>query len=889
MDSDRWQRIQELFQGAADLSAPERESYLKLHCGDDRQLRAEVQALLAEDSQSAGLLDQPVIEVARQLIGEGAGVLPSPKQFGPYHVVRVLGEGGMGVVYLAEREDLGRQVAIKVLRDAWLSPSRRERFLNERRMLAQLNHPSIGRLYDADALPDGTPWFVMEYVEGVALTEYCRRQGCSLRERLELLRAVIEAVQYAHQNAVIHRDLKPSNILVRSDGTVRLLDFGIAKHIEGLEAPAKRTMTGLRLMTPAYASPEQIRGEPVGVQTDVYSLGVVLYELLTGGLPYDLSNRTPGEAEKAVVQEEPRKPSAVVLESAEQDGAALASRSAWADLDVMCLTAIHKDIKRRYQSAEAFIRDIDHYLAGQPLEARPDTVGYRLNKFVRRNRKAVATGAISLVLAVGLTVFFMMRLGKARDAAVQETARAQRIQSFMLTLFQGGDAAEGPAENLRVVTILGRGVQEARSLNADPAVQADLFETLGGIYEKLGRFDEADSLLRSALSVRKSLYGDDDAEVAKSLTALAVLRADQARLGEAEKLAREGLAMSRRHLPPNDPRVAKATFALGKVLEDRGAYKQAIPVFLRAAKIQSTSAGNRRGLAATLSELANTEFYAGHLDASERLNRQVLTMHRQLYGNGHPLVADTLINLGAIEFERGDDAAAEKFDRQALAIDESWYGKNDAETASAMTILGRTLVAEHRYDEAEALLKRALAIQERVYGPVHPRVASALDDLGHIAESRGELNEAEADFRRMAQIYRSVYGRKHYLIGIALSNLGSVYVRCGQYSRAERLFRQSIEIFTETLSPNHLNTGIARIKLGHVLELERRYAEAKAESLAGYDIVVKQTSPSINWLQSARHDLVSECDALDQPWQAAKFRIDLAKIGNHSSTVAAKY
>jgi serine/threonine protein kinase/tetratricopeptide (TPR) repeat protein len=892
MDSARWDRVQELFHQAVELPEGERRGFLQSQCGEDEALVGDVLALVEEDSRGSSLLDRNMAEVAHQLVGEARQPLPNVKEFGPYRIREVLGEGGMGIVYLAVREDLGSLVALKVLRDAWLSPARRERFFNERRMLAQLNHPFIARLYDADALPDGTPWFVMEYVEGVALTEYCRRHARSIPERLELLRAVGEAVQYAHQNAVIHRDLKPSNILVRNDGTVRLLDFGIAKQLESLDVPAERTLTGLRLMTPAYASPEQIRGEPVGIQTDVYSLGVILYELLAGRPPFDLSNRTPGEAERILIHEEPKKPSAAALQTPAQPGvnppAPSASRSAWADLDVLCLTAMHKDPQRRYQSVEALIRDIDHYLKSEPLEARPDTVGYRVGKFVSRNARAVSAAALGFALVVGLVVFFMVRLTRARNAALEETARTRRIQQFMLTLFQGGDAAAGPAENLRVVSLLDRGVEEARGLDKEPAVQAELYATLGSIYEKLGRFDQADKLLRSALVERRSLYGPDNAQVAKSLVALGLLRADQAKYEEAERLARQGLGMSKRSLPPNDPAVARATFALGTVLEDRGAYAQAIPVFEKAVEIQSRSTADPRDLAASLAELANTHFYAGHLDISEALNERVLAMHRRHYGDRHPLVADTLINLGAIQVERGHYREAERYDRQALDITQAWYGKDNPETASAMTILGRTLVDEDRYDEGESLLQKALAIQERVYGPVHPLVASALNDLGRVAEKRGKLDEAEADFRRMAEIYGSVYGQKHYLIGIALSNLGSVYMNRKEYVRAERLFRQAVALFTETLSPSHENTGIARIKLGGALVRERRYPEALKESLAGYQILVKQTSPSVSWVQSARKDLAVEYDALKQPQEAAKLRAELVKTEHTPPTLASR-
>jgi eukaryotic-like serine/threonine-protein kinase len=883
MDSAHWQRIQELFHGAADLSEPERLSYLKSQCGDDKQLMAEVQALLLEDSQGASLLDHDVAQVAHQILDEGGARAMASVKFGPYRILEVLGEGGMGVVFLAEREDLGSRVAIKVLRDAWLSPARRERFSSEQRTLAQLNHPSIARLYDADTLADGTPWFVMEYVEGVPLNRHCRQNECSIAECLKLFRAVCEAVQYAHQNAVIHRDLKPSNILVKPDGTVRLLDFGIAKQLESLDGPVDQTRTGLRLMTPAYASPEQIRGERVGIQTDVYSLGVILYELLALRLPHDLSTATPVIAEKILVEHEPEKPSAAARRLAASSGgiqpppARSASKAAWADLDVLCLTAMHKDVGRRYSSVEALIRDIDHYLAGEPLEARPDTLSYTLGKFAGRHRRAVSAAALALAVVIGLVIFYTLRLRGARNAAQAEAARTERIQQFMLNLFAGEDKAAGPPEDLRVVSLLDRGVQEARALDSDPAGQAELYETLGGLYQKLGKLDKADELLRASLVRRRSLYGPDNPEVAKSLVALGLLRADQARYEEAEHDVLEGLAMSKRHLPPHDPQVTKATFALGMVLEDRGDYARAIKALEESVRIQSASGASVQDLAASLSELANSHFYAGNLDTSETLNRRVLEMYRRLYGEHHPLVADTLINLGAIEFERGHYAAAEKFDRQSLAINEAWYGKDHPETASDLTILGRALVYQHRYAEAGEVLQRSLAIQERVYGNVHPRVASALNELGKVAEQQGKLDEAEADFTRMADIYRKVYGSKHYLIGIALSNLGGVSMDRRQYTRAEKLFRQAIGIFTETLSPNHLNTGIARIKLGRALVFEHRYAEAEVESLAGYEILVKQTSPSVSWLQNVRADLVTEFEALHQPERAAQFRTQLAR------------
>jgi len=883
MDSTRWERIQSLFHDVADLPEPERRAFLRDACGDDEGLVAEVMALVEEDVRGASLLDRDLAHVAQDVL-DGAAPASLPfKEFGPYRIKEALGEGGMGVVYLAERTDLGSLVAIKILRDAWLSPARRERFASEQRTLAQLNHPSIARLYDADTLDDGTPWFVMEYVEGVPLTDYCSQHKCSIEQRLQLFRAVCEAVQYAHQHAVIHRDLKPSNILVKPDGTVRLLDFGIAKQLESLETPigkTDQTMTGLRLMTPAYAAPEQIRGDGIGIHTDVYSLGVILYELLTGKLPFDLSKLTPGEAEAMIVGQDPERPSAVARRVAEMTGTTLgmpsASKAAWADLDVLCLTAMHKDVQRRYRSVEALIRDVEHYLNGEPLEARPDTVRYRLGKFVRRNRRAVSAAALVVAIVVGLVVFFTVRLAKARNAALEEAARTQRIQRFMMNLFQGGDESAGPGDSMRVVTLLDRGAKEAQSLNGDPKVQAELYQTLGTIYDQLGKFDQADSLLQSALERRKAIFGPDSTEVAESLVALGGMRSDQAQYDEAEQLARQGLEMTKRHLPPTHPRVGRAMYVLGQVLVNEGKYDQGIQTLNDAVRIQSAPGGVAADLGETLTELANAQFYAGHLDTSNSLNLRVLAMDRQLYGERHPNVAEDLINLGAIQTEWGHYSETERYYRQALDIIQNFYGKDHPETASVMTVLGRSLNAQGRFEEAADVLRDALGIQERVYGKVHPRVASALGELGKVAMQQGKLDEAEADFRRQADIYREVYKAKHFYIGSALANLGGVYMERKQYARAEQYFREALQIDAETLPADHLNVAIVRIRLGRALIPQHRYADAEVESLGGYEILKKQTSPPANWLENARKDLVAEYGALHQLEKAAKFQAELA-------------
>lgn len=843
--------MQALFHAASAMTTAEREEYLRGECGDDLDLRDDVLTMIEEDRRTSGALDEGPGELASRVLGGGLEV---GQRIGAYRIERLLGEGGMGTVFLASRADLNSLAAIKVLREAWISPSRRRRFGEEQRVLAQLNHPSIARLMDADTLADGTPYFVMEHVDGVALDQHFGAGREPVEERLRAFRKVCEAVRYAHQHAVIHRDLKPSNILMTAAGDVKLLDFGIAKQAGEFEMATDRTRTGLRPLTPAYASPEQFRGERVGVQSDVYSLGVILYELLTGRLPFDLSSASPAEALLRVSDREPARPSLVVrrlrekgLGAAEEIG-----RAAWADLDVLCLKALHKDVGQRYLSVEALMRDVDHYLAREPLEARPDTWGYRLGKFVRRRRAEVTAAAAAVLAIAGLVAFFLVRLAGEKNTALAEAARTQRVQRFMLSLFEGGDSEAGPSKDLTVTTLIDRGAREAGILDRDPAVQAELYQTLGEIYQKLGRLDQADALLQRALKRRG---GGRDAQEAEALVSMGLLRADQAKLDEAEKYVREGLEKSRRELPEGHPAIALATDALGKVLMEKGAYGQAIPALEEAVRLRTDPRASKADLAASLYELSNAHFYAGHYAEAEKLNLRVLAMNREIYGERHPRVAECLVNLGAIQQDLGHYREAEGYHRRALALTRGFFGDEHYRAASGMTMVARALVFQERFGEAMEMLRQALAIQERVFGPVHPRVASALNEIGNAALKLKRFDEARSSFRRVVAIYRQVYGEKHYLIGTGTSNLGSAYMAGQEYAVAEKLFREAVEMFERTQGTEHINTGIARVKLGRTLLRQKKYAEAGRATEAGYAVLSRQMNPSASWLQSARTDL----------------------------------
>ncbi len=873
LNSARWEQVQSVFHTVAEALVGEREAVLRGLCAGDEALAAQVCALLEEDWRGESMLDQGLGPLALTIVTDEFEARLG-QQIGPYRILQMLGEGGMGVVYLAERTDIGGLVAIKLLRDAWLSPARRRRFASEQKTLAQLNHPGIARLYDADTLADGTPWFVMEYVDGLPLIAFWQAQSGTVEECLRLFRRICEAVLYAHGHAIIHRDLKPSNVLVTAAGAVKLLDFGIAKDLLETEDAGDVTVTGLRAMTPAYAAPEQQDGSAVGVFTDVYALGILLYELLTGKLPHDRAAvGTRWDLEAA-------RPSS--LAKADRFTAAVTSTE-WADLNVLCLTAMRQEVVRRYQSVEALIRDVDAFLAGRPLEARVDSRLYRVGKFGRRHRAGLTYATVTVLLIAAIIGFFTLRLERARKAALEQAARTQRIQQFTANLFQGGDVSAGPTEDLKVTTLLHRGLEEVNGLNADPAMQADMRETVGNIYRKLGDPKQADVRLTAALEQRQGFAQKDAQEQRKLVDAtisLGLVKMEEAKLDEAERLVQQGLQMCRA-LPASDaatrPSTATAMVALGSVLEAKGDYAGAIKVLEEALKMQP--AGTSAEMAANLRGLANVQFYSAHFAEAEALEKRTLAMHKSLRGEHHPDVAEDLNTLGAIQHELGNLHEAEIYYRSALAITEGWYGPGHPNTAQDLTSLGRTLVNEKKYGDAKQVLERALAIQESTHGHNHPAVASALNELGNLAAQENDYVAAGARYAETLQIWRAVYGDHHQFIGVGLSNMGSVYMGQKDYVRAEMMYRKAVQAFTETVQEQHLNTGIAHIKLGRALLRQKRYADAEPETLRGYETLVKMVAPGNAFLVAARKDLEAIYTGLNRTADAVKYRsYDLQKL-----------
>ncbi|MGH7527388.1 MAG: serine/threonine-protein kinase, partial [Gemmatimonadales bacterium] len=594
MSREEWERLEEVLDAALELPSDDRVSFVERACGTQELLRNRARAVLGAaeragdflerpaDAFAAGLLREIAAEAEFGLVSDESGSVAGGR-LGPYRLVRELGRGGMGAVYLAERDDeqYDRRVAIKVVPAGLLSGGLRMRFLLERRILASLEHPNIARLYDAGVGEDGTPYFVMEYVEGRPIDLHCDEGRLPIRARLALFDQCCDAVQFAHRNLVVHRDLKPGNILVSNDGVVKLLDFGIAKLLR-TEVDGGTTLTGLggfQPLTPEYASPEQLRAEPVSTATDVYALGVLLFELLAGCWPYHPRDRSVLSYERAVLEQDPDRPSAAITRTPDDPAVgerrsttpAGLRRQLRGDLDNIVLTALRKEPERRYPSVQHLRDDVRHYLESRPVSARPATWGYRTRRFVRRNRVGVAAAAV----VVGALIAGLAGTAWQARAASREARRADQVRQFVVELFQVSDPDRAKGDTITARALLDRGAERLDTeLAAEPELRAEMLAVLGGIYQKLGVYDRARPLLEEALAVRGARLGPRHLDAARSAADLASLLYEQGQYPRAEKLTRSALAVQRELLGPEDTLVAASMTSLGAIVNAQGQHDE---------------------------------------------------------------------------------------------------------------------------------------------------------------------------------------------------------------------------------------------------------------------------------------------------------------------------
>lgn len=852
--NEAWRRIEEVFVAALEHEAPARAIFLDKECGGDESLRAEVESLLASHEQAGGFIEVPAVAFVHELLPDelGGGDMAAEasslngERVGNYAIKRELGIGGMGTVYLAHRADdqYKKLVAIKIVRRGMDTDDIVRRFRNERQILASLEHPNIARLLDGGTTGGGVPYIVMEYVEGVRITNYCDEHRLKTNERLQLFRTVCASVQHAHQNLVVHRDLKPSNILITPDGTPKLLDFGIAKLLspELSADTSAHTLTGLRILTPDYASPEQVRGEALATTSDIYSLGVVLYELLTGHRPYHLINRQPHELARVIGEQEPTKPSAAaagieILTRGDDakpqttitpEAVSLARdtqpdklhRLLSGDLDNIILMAMRKEPARRYSSVGQFSEDIRRHLDGLPVIARKDTFKYRSQKFIQRNKLGVAAAAlIALSLIVGMT----LSIWQMRKAHV-EAAKTARVSSFMQNIFLlANQRFNSPGRNLKgskmtAVDMLDEASKRIDTELADqPDVRAELHHTVGDTYLTFNRLDAAEQHFRLALALSREVYGERNPKVANELYHLAATLGHKDESSEADKLYRQAIAMMRQTDAENANLPHMLTDYAGTLLQEYGDVETAEPLFRESLALFKRKYGEEYLMVVLLNDnLAGVALARNELDKAEAMYRDSLAGYSRLPAstdqNTHQFINRTNVYLANVVLKKGHYAEAETMLRGVLDRTDESSPDDEPLRLSCDSLLAQLHYRTGEYDKAEAEVRRELEIEQSIFRADHRGLIEPLCQLSEALSKEGKTKEAASRYDEARAIYDRRAGdalKDDYLKGM----LGECLITQGRYNEAEPLLTESYTALNSRLGQSNSLTMEAKRRL----------------------------------------------------------------------------
>ncbi|NNE69531.1 MAG: serine/threonine protein kinase [Rhodothermales bacterium] len=786
----QWKRIDAIVDGALDLEPELRAEYVRKECAGDRELQKQVNAMLGAGDVAGAFLENEGPEMlgemrdaVRKAVEEDEDSL-SGSHVGPYKLIRPIGRGGMGQVYLAMRDDASytRYVAVKVIRRGMDTDEILKRFRMERRILASLAHPNIARLLDGGATEDGLSYFVMEYIEGQPIGEYCDANKLDVRQRLELFRKVCGAVQFAHRNLIVHRDLKPSNILVTQDGTPKLLDFGIAKVLNPNLAGYTMPMTSLdmRVMTPEYASPEQMRGGAVTTASDVYQLGILLYELLTGSRPHKTEGRSRKEIEEMVLSTEPARPSTAISQISPETANTRAKRGGTpggaveslrktlsGDLDRIVLMALRKEPDRRYASADLFQEDIRRYLEGMPVSAQTDSVGYRARKFIERHKVGVAASTALAILLIAVTVLavrFALVTSEQSQRIALAAAKTEQVSRFLVSTFQWANPEFSLGETVTVPQLMDRAVvQIDQELAGQPELQSHMLMELGIAYREMGEFDASERLLTRALAMRRADPETPRLDLAASVFQLGVLREWTGEWEEAEELFTESLALKEAEVGRQDALISANLNSLGSIHAYTGRTEEARAMFDEALAIEAATAGTETRI---YSEILGNQGWVLHdegllngddaqLEAAERAYQQSLDIQLRLLGEQHPNVASMYNNLGSLMQDQGRYDEAEAMHREALALRRSIFGDEHSRVANSINQVARALYGQGRIDEAEALFREALDHHLVSLPPGHPFTARGRALLGTLLVDKGEMVEARRLLREALAVFRS--------------------------------------------------------------------------------------------------------------------------------------
>jgi serine/threonine protein kinase len=834
----RAERVAELVKSAVECGPERWVAFLDEECESDPAMRAEIESLLQECDGASQFLAEPALHLAAESFAR-EGASRAGQTIGDYELVSLIGSGGMGEVYLAKDRGLHRNVALKLIRRGMASDDIIQHFKREEHLLASLNHSNIAQLYGGGVTRDGVPFFAMEYVEGERLDQYCDERGLATKERLQLFRKVCSAVTYAHQHLVIHRDLKPANIRVTAEGEPKLLDFGIAKLLESKDAQdSAQTLTLQGVMTPEYASPEQVAGGSITTSSDIYSLGVILYKLLTGQSPYRTITNRPEEIARAITEQEPTRPSTAISKSIstsnhESSFTPHDSRSLRGDLDNIVLMAMRKEPSRRYASAGQFSEDIRRHLEGLPVIARKDTVAYRASKFVSRHRIGVAAAALVLLSLIGGIFATLIQVRTAR----RERARAEAISGFLQKTLNASNPDRSSGGPPTVNDILGDASKRLASeeLADQPEVRAELQRIIGESYLSLGQYDLAQQNLTAALQTQARGTGTDGIAALRTRVSLASLWA-----------------------------AAKGDYAKANAF-----YEANLPR-LRAEQKQGTISTNY--LTSALNGFALLRRAQGDSKEAETLLREELTLlpfvsPEQENNTG---VAQAILALTLADQGKFDEAI--RIVREKIITIRGKKQEGSAELAANLTGLGSFLLENGQTGESLENLREAEGIYRKLYSDANLQLGDNLRLQAQALYAESNQLEAEVRINETLKIYRAATGPQFINYATALMVQGMIFSQTSRTDEAEKLLREALRIRTENMPETHFLRATANGALGEFLAAQKRFSEAEPFLLASHESLAKSQAANSPRTRRARQRLANLYDTWNKPERAAPYR-----------------
>lgn len=828
MTPEFWKRVEDAFDQAVKMDARARTNWLNSLAGQDATLAEQVLRLLSADSQDDERLHRPIQASLHALASD----FDDPwlgRQLGAYRIIARIATGGMGAVFRAERTDAQyeQSVAIKLMGSHLIDADARARFRAERQILARMQHPYIARMFDGGELEDGGPYLVMEYVTGMPITEHCKARTLSVEQRLRLFQKVCAAVAYAHRNLIVHRDIKPGNILVDEQGDPKLLDFGIAKLLG--DSPDSATVTVQR-MTPDYASPEQITGQPITTVSDVYALGVLLYEMLSGQRPFQLQGLRPAEMEQLVCDTAPTRPS---------EAAATHARGLPRDLDAVVLKAMHRDPEQRYTSVQALSEDIHRHLNGLPVEARGQQWRYIASKFVRRHALAAGSAVLATLLAGAAMLYHNHSITSERDQARFEAERAQAVTAFLIDIFKQSNPDETDGATVTAREILDTGVQQLKQgLRDQPRIRAELHHSVGMVYSHLGQYDQALQQFAEVGALGATL--NDHLLRARGLAGQGRVQFEQGQLAEAQSSHQQALQVQRAHQPGDSPQIAYVLNDLAETMFAQGDYAHADAYNREALDIlERAPASSREYLSKTQHDLGVSLQIQGRFDEAEQYLRLALNNALDSFGERNSNTLAFMHALAAMLHERGHNKDAEELYLRVLVLEKDLLGEDYIDADATMTNLGRLYSDMEQFEQAEHFLRAAVAHVHRVRGPDHAYTAYDMINLANLLHQLERPQEAYDLAAHALEIYSRTVPDDHPYIASASLTYAGTLLDLGRPSLAEQAARRALDICEQALPEGHWLAASARSVLGEALFLQNQPKSAEPLLVEAYPILAQ--------------------------------------------------